>query len=171
LVRRTNQIAATAQDDGALLEAVVTMPAQTQELSAMKHDPITSIMTTDLTTVHDGDPVSKIRKIFAEQNIHHIPVVSGEQLIGMISWNDFMRVSFGEFDNQDAKQLDSILDQTYKIHDIMKVDLVTIPKSATIREAARILGLQDFHSLPVVDGGKLVGLVTSTDLMRYLAEL
>lgn len=136
-----------------------------------KNEPITHIMSTELTTVHDGDPVSTVRKIFEEERIHHIPVVSGDQLVGIISWNDFMRISFGEFGNQDTKGLDSILDHTYKIHDVMKKDPVTIPKSGSIRDAARILGSQNFHSLPVVDDGKLVGLVTSTDLIRYLAEL
>lgn len=136
-----------------------------------KNEPVSKIMSTELKTIHDGEPVSKLRTIFEKDNIHHIPVVSGEKLIGIVSWNDFMRISFGEFGNQDAKGLDSILDHTYKIHDVMIQNPTTIPLTGTIREAARLLRSHSFHSLPVVDGENLVGLVTSTDLIRYLADL
>ncbi len=136
-----------------------------------KNEPISKIMSTDLTTVHDSQPVSSLRKIFEENTIHHVPVVSGEELIGIVSSTDFMRVSFGEFGNQDGKGLDSILDHTYKMHDLMNKSPVTVPNTATIRDAARLLGQHSFHALPVVDGPKLVGLITSTDLIQYLAEL
>ena len=135
-----------------------------------KNEPVAKIMSTELETIHDGDPVSKLRQIFEKANIHHIPVVSGEKLIGIVSWNDFMRISFGEFGNQDAKGLDNILDHTYKIHDVMNQNPTTIPKNGTIRDAANILGKGNFHALPVVDGENLVGLVTSTDLINFLAE-
>jgi CBS domain-containing protein len=135
-----------------------------------KNESVTKIMSTKLETIHEGEPVSKLRKIFEQDSVHHIPVVSGEKLIGIVSWNDFMRISFGEFGNQDAKGLDHILDHTYKIHDVMNQNPTTIPKSGTIRDAARLLGSHSFHALPVVDGETLVGLVTSTDLIRYLAE-
>lgn len=136
-----------------------------------KNTPVTKIMSTDLETIHDGEPVSRLRTIFEKDNIHHIPVVSGERLIGIVTWNDFMRISFGEFGNQDARGLDNILDHTYKIHDVMMQNPTTIPKTGTIRDAARLLGSHSFHALPVVDGENLVGLVTSTDLIRYLADL
>lgn len=135
-----------------------------------KNESVVKIMTKELITIHDGEPVSKLRKIFEQDSIHHIPVVSGEKLIGIVSWNDFMRVSFGEFGNQDANGLDAILDHTYKIHEVMHPDPTTMPSDGTIRDAARVLGSSDFHSLPVVEGEKLVGLVTSTDLINYLAD-
>ncbi len=136
-----------------------------------KNEPISKIMSTNLTTVHDGQPVSCLRPIFEENSIHHIPVLSGEALIGIVTSTDFMRVSFGEFGNQDGKGLDAILDHTYKMHDLMNKNPVTVPKTATIRDAARLLSSHSFHALPVVDGEKLVGLVTSTDLLQYLAEV
>jgi CBS domain-containing protein len=103
--------------------------------------------------------------------IHYIPVLSGDELIGMVSWNDFMRISFGEFGNQDAKGLDETLDHTYEIRDVMNKEVTTLPAGSTIRDAARILGSHQFHALPVVNGKKLIGTVTSTDLVRFLAEL
>lgn len=136
-----------------------------------KRESITKIMTTDPLTVHHGDPISKVRKIFEENHMHHLPVVSGEELVGIVTWNDFMRITFGDFPDQDQRNLDAMLDHTYQLEDVMRRSPVTVGTSATIGEAAEILGVANFHSLPVVDGKKLVGIVTSSDLIRHLADL
>jgi CBS domain-containing protein len=136
-----------------------------------KNEPITKVMTSLLTTANEGDSVSKVRKMFDACDVHHIPVVSGDKLIGIISWNDILRVSFGELGSQDDKNLDAILDHTYSLTDIMNTSPTTLPVKSTVRDAARLLSSNSFHSLPIVDGEKLVGIVTSTDLIRYLAEL
>lgn len=135
-----------------------------------KNEPVTKVMSSTLQTIHDGEPVSKLRAIFENAEIHHIPVVSGNKLIGIVSWNDYMRISFGAFGKQNGRELDEILDHTLKIHDVLTSELVTLPVSATVRDAARILGEGKFHALPILDGEKLVGLVTSSDLIRFLAE-
>lgn len=128
-------------------------------------------MTSNLQTLHEGEPVSKLRTIFEEGNVHHIPVVSGDKLVGIVSWNDLLRISFGEYGNQDGEGLDAVLDHTYKLSDVMSRNLTTIPTNGTVREAAHTLSEGNFHALPVVDGEKLVGIVTTTDLMKYLADL
>ncbi|MCA9034390.1 MAG: CBS domain-containing protein [Planctomycetaceae bacterium] len=135
-----------------------------------KNDPISHVMTKDVTTLDLSDPLSKARKLFEEKQIHHLPVVSGTELVGILSWSDFLRVSFGEFGNQDARGLDTVLDHTYKLADVMQKSPVSIASSSTVRDAAQLLSTSSFHSLPVVDGTQLVGLVTSTDLIRYLVE-
>ena len=136
-----------------------------------KREPIARIMTKDVFTVHHGNPISSVRKIFEDHNVHHIPVVSGENLIGIITWNDFMRITFGDFPDMDVRSLDAMLDHTYQLEDVMRANPITIESSATIAEAAEILGAGVFHSLPVVEGKKLVGIVTSSDLIRYLADM
>ena len=136
-----------------------------------KRESITKIMTKDTLTVHHGDSISKVRGIFEKNDVHHIPVVDGENLIGIITWNDFMRITFGDLPDQDVRNIDAILDHTYQLEDVMRKSPVTISKDGTIAEAAEILATGQFHSLPVVDDTKLIGIVTSSDLIRYLAEL
>ena len=135
-----------------------------------KNDPVSHIMTKDVTTLDVSDPLSKARKLFESAAIHHLPVVSGDELVGILSWTDLMRVSFGEFGNQDSRSLDAVLDHTYKLSDVMQSALVTMQIGSTVRDAAQVLSTSNFHSLPIVDGKKLVGLVTSTDLIRFLVE-
>ncbi|QDT05672.1 inosine 5'-monophosphate dehydrogenase [Rubripirellula lacrimiformis] len=136
-----------------------------------KNEPVTRVMSTELVTIHDHEPVSKLREIFESGDLHHVPVVSGEKLVGIISSNDLMRISFGEFGNQDGKELDAILDHTFDIPGVMNRNPVSLPVTGSIREAARLLVTHRFHALPIVDGDKLVGIVTSTDLLQFLSEL
>lgn len=136
-----------------------------------KNEPVTKVMTSLLTTAQQGDPISKVRKMFDACDVHHIPVVSGDKLVGIVSWNDMLRISFGDYGSQDNKGLDAILDHEYTLSDVMNQAPTTISVKATVRDAARLLANNSFHSLPVVDGEKLVGIVTSTDLIQYLAEL
>lgn len=135
-----------------------------------KNDPVSHVMSSKLVTLDVSDPVSKARQLFESSSIHHLPVVSGGELVGILTWSDFLRISFGEFGNQDVRSLDAVLDHTYKLSDVMQNAPTTISVTGTVRDAAQILVSADFHSLPVVDGRKLVGLVTSTDLIRYLVD-
>jgi CBS domain-containing protein len=127
-------------------------------------------MTKEVVTLDLSDPVSKARQLFEESGIHHLPVVNGGELVGLVTFTDFLRISFGEFGNQDVRSLDAVLDHTYQIKDVMNGDPVTMPSTGTVRDAAQLLSTRGFHSVPVVDGKKLAGIVTSTDLIRYLVE-
>lgn len=136
-----------------------------------RHEPVSKIMATNLITVHHGDPVSKVRQLIREHGIEHVPVVSGQRLVGIISNSDVLRVSFGDAFQTDERSVDATLDHTMTIEQLMKSNPVAVRENAPIREAAEMLVKGNFHSLPVVsDGQKLVGLVTSTDLIRYLLD-
>ena len=135
-----------------------------------KNEPITHVMTANPICIARNESVSAARHLINEKGVHHLPVVDGDKLVGILTSNDLLRVSFGEFGNQDGRSLDAILDHTYSIADVMNESPVSIEKSGTIRDAARILAVGDFHSLPVVDGDTLVGIVTSSDLIRHLLE-
>ncbi len=136
-----------------------------------KNEPVTHIMTADPVTVHHGDPISKVRQMFVDHGVHHLPVTNGEQLVGMISWTDLMRVSFGDAFGQNQTAVDAALDHTHTLEDIMNAEPVTLEQNASIRDAADILLNADFHAIPVVDDKKLTGIVTSKDLIRFLRDL
>lgn len=132
--------------------------------------PLKSIMTRDVATVNVSQKLSDVRKLIADRKIHHVPVVSGTMLVGLISATDLVRLSFSAY-GADQRAVDAMLDHEFSIDGVMIRDLVTLREQSTIREAAKSLSTGAFHSVPVVDDdGNLLGLVTSTDLIRYLAE-
>lgn len=132
--------------------------------------PLKSIMTREVATVNVSQKLSDVRKLIAELKIHHVPVVSGPLLVGLISATDLVRVSFSAY-GADQRAVDAMLDHEFSIEGVMVRELVTLKESSTIREATEFLSSGAFHSVPVVDDdGNLAGLVTSTDLIRYLGQ-
>ncbi len=136
-----------------------------------KNESIKKVLTRDVTTVHVGQPVSEIRRIFAKDGFHHMPVVSGRKLIGLISSADIHGLSV-EGIPSDVRSMDAYLDHQFSIEEIMERDLKTLPMKSTIADAAEILSDGKIHAVPIVDEeGMLEGLVTTTDLIRYLRDL
>lgn len=133
-----------------------------------KNESVTHIMSADVVSVGTNTAVSEAKNLMAARGVHHLPVTENGNIIGILSAADFLRVSFGDYGNQDERGLDAMLDHTYKIADLMNANPVTIEAAKTIRDAAFVLSQDDFHSLPVVEGERLVGIVTSTDLIKYL---
>jgi CBS domain-containing membrane protein len=135
-----------------------------------RNDPISHLMSRSVITAHHGDAISKVRALVREHGVHHIPVVNGDQLIGIISWTDILRVSFGDAFHTDERAVDATLDHTLSLEQVMQKNPVTLAETGTVREAAEILAANSFHALPIVSGSKLVGIVTTTDLIKYLLD-
>ena len=134
-----------------------------------QNEPVTKIMSADLKTVHLGQQMSDVRRMLANNPFDHVPVMSGETLIGMLSSSDVMRLTF-DAGNADPRSVDAVLDNRFTVEGTMTKELVTVRPSDTIRRAAELLVKSSVHCLPVLDQGKLVGIVTSTDLIRYLLD-
>ena len=136
-----------------------------------KNESVTHIMTKDLQTITVKTPLSEVGKIFANSLFHHLPVISGSKLVGMLSFTDLMRVSFKDSFGVSAEQaVYELLDHTLSVEQVMTQNVTTISTKQTIREAAEILVDSKFHALPVVDDGELVGMVTSADLLKHLLD-
>jgi len=127
-------------------------------------------MTPNVKTVSTGQKLSQVRRLLVDYPFHHIPVTSGDRLVGIISATDMIRLAFEGYGSDD-RSIDAILDSKFTIEEVMNTNLITVEDGATIRDAAIKLSRGSFHSLPVVSSdGRLEGIVTSTDLIRYLAE-
>ena len=136
-----------------------------------KNESIEKVLTREVVTAHTAQKVSDVRKLFAENGFHHMPVVSGKQLVGLISASDILGISVEGFGSDD-RSMDAYLDHQFSIEGLMKKDLRTLPTKSTVADAAEVLSDGSIHAVPVVDDrGDLVGLVTSTDLIRFLRDL
>lgn len=134
----------------------------------IENSKIKEIMTSDVMSVHDSENLSAVARIFRENPIHHVPVLKGRRPVGIISTQDIFKLIF-DFDSTDTRMLDTLLDHTYKIKDVMTDKLVIFEEESTLKEAANILSDSSLHSLLIVDKkGDLTGIVTTTDLIRFL---
>jgi len=136
------------------------------------------MVTTPVIQLIDRDPVSidishklsEAYRILMAGRIHHLPVVSGQMLVGMLSTTDMLQLKSSALVGDDDASLER-LDRHYAIADVMRRKLITISQRATVSDAARQLSAGGFHSLPVVSADNhFVGIVTTTDLVRHLLE-
>lgn len=134
----------------------------------IENSKIKEIMTSDVMSVHDSENLSAVARIFRENPIHHVPVLKGKKPVGIISTQDIFKLIF-DFDSTDTRMLDTLLDHTYKIKDVMTDKLVIFEEESTLKDAAKILSDSSLHSILIVDKkGDLTGIVTTTDLIRFL---
>jgi len=131
---------------------------------------VSKIMSTNLITVNLTNNLVDAEKLFSENNIRHIPVVNGDDIIGILSLTDLLRVSFVDTYGSDESDVDTAVYNMLSIEQVMVKNLVSVSSSQTIKEVAGVLAKNEFHALPIVDGNKLVGIVTTTDLLNYLLE-
>ena len=133
-----------------------------------RNEPVSNIMSDKITAVQEGQPLSDVRHKMIDSNIHHVPILSGKNLVGMVSFTDMMKLNV-VINGADNHTIDAIIDQQFTISDIMSTELTTLNDRDTIRQAAEVLSENNFHAVPVTDNNsELQGIVTSSDLIRYL---
>ncbi|WP_397363700.1 CBS domain-containing protein [Olleya sp. R77988] len=133
-----------------------------------KRTPVSEIMTKNVISLNKTDDLERAEQLFKKHNIRHIPVVSGDAIIGMLSYTDLLRISFADAIDDDANDVDTVVYNMFTLEQVMAKNLVSVSSTVTIKEVAELLAKKEFHALPVVDNGVLVGIVTTTDLINYL---
>ena len=131
---------------------------------------ISTIMTKNVITLDTTDSLETAERLFKQNHIRHIPVVRGKSIKGMLSFTDLLRISFADAVDETEDYVDSIVYNMFTIEQVMAKNLVSVTSKTTIKEVAEILSKKEFHAIPVVDNNKLVGIVTTTDLINYLLE-
>lgn len=119
-------------------------------------------MSANVASVQVGQPLSDVRNLMVNANIHLVPIIDGSKLVGLISFTDLMKINF-VIDGVDERSINAVIDQQFSIREIMSNKLVTIKNTDRIRYGSELLAKGGFHSLPVIDDeGALVGIVTTT---------
>lgn len=128
---------------------------------AMRDIAINKVMTSDPATVSPQSSAAEARRLLESNVIHHLPVVEGDRLVGIVSSSDLLKLHL--LDDKMAIFTRATVDQ------IMETNVTVLGKNSTLREAVEKLSMGNFHALPVVDKKRrLLGIVTSTDLLNEL---
>lgn len=135
-----------------------------------KREPVSRIMTSQVVTLSLDKSLDDAESMFKKHDFRHMPVVKGDKLIGMLSLTDLLRISFVDNYGDEETAVDTAVYNMLSIEQVMVSKPVAVKSDQTIREVAEILSQKEFHALPVLEGDKLVGIVTTTDLIKYLLE-
>lgn len=131
--------------------------------------PVSQIMSRKLVTLNPTQSLYDAERMFKKHKIRHIPVVENDRIIGIVSYSDLLRISFADMTSGE-EEVTSVVYDMYTIPQIMAKTPLTVNANTTVKEVAEILAKQSFHSVPVLENEKLVGIVTTTDLLNYLLE-
>ncbi len=135
-----------------------------------KGTPISKIMTENVVTLTCEDNLGIAEMLFKTKKIRHIPVVCDDTIIGMLSYTDLLRISFADAVYDDEDTVDTIVYNMFSIEQVMAKKIISVSPHTTIKRVAEILSKNEFHAIPVVDHNRLVGIVTTTDLINYLLQ-
>lgn len=123
----------------------------------MMNELVQSHMTKNVITLKPESTLGEAREILLKKRIHHLPIVEGKKLVGMLtSWDIFkLGKSADEYKSMKAK-------------DIMTTKIATLDPDQHLGAAAEVLTEHLFHAIPIVnDKQELLGIITSTDILRY----
>jgi len=122
----------------------------------MMNEALQTIMTPNPITVEAHETVADAEIKLSIHNVSYLPVMNGHSLVGMISAYDLARKIRS---NEDTKLI--------LVKDLMVTKVPKVASSEKVGTAAELFLDRRIHALPVVDNGKLVGIVTQYDVLKY----
>ena len=145
---------------------------------------VKDIMSTDVKTIGPDSSVEEAAEILSNNNISGLPVVEGENLLGIVSESDLIvkdkKLHFPDYINviggiiylESYKKFKEEFKKfvAVKVEDLMTKKVVTVGPEDSVEDAATIMSDEDINRLPVVEGNKLVGIITRGDIVRDLAR-
>ena len=127
---------------------------------------VKELMVKDVATLDINEELSLADDIMKLGRIRHMPVVDNGVLVGIISQRDMYKASLASAMGFGEKAKRDFL-KSLKVKEIMINDVITISPEADIKEAGKIMLDKKIGCLPVVEGSRLAGLITETDLLRH----
>ena len=130
---------------------------------------IRDVMTKNPITVDSETLVLDAQKIMKENNIRRLPVVDNGNLVGIVTQHDLLQASPSPATSLSIHELNYLLAKM-KVKEVMKKNPFTLSPDTPFEEALRIGQDRKIGSFPVMDKGKLVGIITESDTVRFLTR-
>ena len=127
-------------------------------------------MTTNPFTISPEQTIPDAHEIMVQNGVKRLPVMKNGKLVGVVSKNDIDRYSPSKATTLSMGEITYLLSKT-KIKHVMTKNPITISSNALLEEAATLMRDQRVGFLPVVDDGKLVGIITESDIFDSFIEL
>lgn len=127
---------------------------------------VSDYMSSRVVVVQPSDTIARARNLMLHHNISRLVVVEGEKPIGIVTETDIAKILLEESIKESSRSIDNIL-----VSEIMKKPVFTIGPRAYIKNAALLMVKGGFSGIPVVlNDGRLIGIITKTDLVRAYTE-
>ena len=131
---------------------------------------VREIMSTDIEVVDRNDNLRTVEERMATKQLRHLPVLEQGEIVGMVTQRDLFKAAMSSTMGYGEKAQKAYL-QSVRVKEIMVYPVVTVAPDTSVAAAAAMIINKGIGCLPVIEGTKLVGMVTKTDLLRYLRTL
>lgn len=135
-----------------------------------KEGVVREIMMGSPVTLKPEDTLDLANDVISLGRIRHIPVLADGRLVGLLSERDLIGAAANQIFGLKQKSKSALL-KTVLIRDVMKKKVVTVTPDTAIKDAAHLMATKKIGCVPVVSDGALVGLLTTTDILRYVESL
>ena len=115
-------------------------------------------------------PINEVLAMFRNEHIRRAPVMREGKLVGIVSERDLLNASPSSATTLSIWELNYLISKV-KVKNVMTKKVITVDADTPIEEAAKIMADKKIGGLPVVSAGKVVGMITETDLFKILLEL
>lgn len=127
-------------------------------------------MSRPVISVKPDMPIHDARNLFKQEQIRRAPVVKNGKLIGIISDRDLIDATPSRATSLSVWEMNYLVSKI-TVKDVMSKDVITIDEDTPIEQAARIMADNKIGGVPVMREGKVVGMITETDLFKVFLEL
>jgi acetoin utilization protein AcuB len=127
-------------------------------------------MSRPVISVSPEDPIHDVLAMFRNEHIRRAPVMQEGKLVGIVSERDLLNASPSSATTLSVWEMNYLISKV-KVKSVMTKKVITVDADTPIEEAARIMADKKIGGLPVVSNGKVVGMITETDLFKILLEL
>jgi CBS domain-containing membrane protein len=132
-------------------------------------DRVDQYMTEAVLSINVDEPAGEVLRLFAGYPVHHLPVLSNQKVVGMLSSADVLKIA--TFIPKTSLAPGDYLSQHVQVATLMRKPAITIRPHATVLDAARLMVSHAVHALPVVNEEELLlGIITTTDIMAAALE-
>ena len=135
-----------------------------------KENVVAKIMMGSPVTLKPEDTLDLASDVISLGRIRHIPVVEDGRLVGLLSERDLMGAAAAIIFGLKQKSKSALLKRVL-VKEVMRKKVITVTPDKPIKETVRLMKEKKIGCVPVVRQGQLVGLVTTTDILRYVEEL
>ena len=135
----------------------------------MKKNLVRDWMSPNPVTIGPKASVHEAHALMKDKHFRCLPVVEHDKLIGIVTLSDVLQAEPSKATSLSIYEINYLLAKI-TIDQLMSREVFTVQASATIRDAARIMLEHDVSGLPVLDGDKLAGIITESDIFRVLVQ-
>lgn len=131
---------------------------------------VRDFMTAELTTLQETDNLLDAAMVFVRSSFRHLPVLRDKRLVGIITERDVKQFAPSLLSRTSPEEYNQVMETT-PISRVMTRDPLTLKPDQSMFEAVNLLYSKRIGCLPVVEEGKLVGIITTTDMLALLIRL